>query len=80
MDGRKAFTICGDPLYFAPEIVSQQGYDFSADLWAYGILVHELFEVSECFSTFPAVGKMHLYDIPGEHGIWICGHRRDFAF
>lgn len=25
MDGSKTFTICGDPLYFAPEIVSQTG-------------------------------------------------------
>ena len=46
MDGRKAFTICGDPLYFAPEIVSQQGYDFGADIWAFGVLLHEIFEVN----------------------------------
>jgi len=25
MDGTKSFTICGDPHYFAPEIISQQG-------------------------------------------------------
>jgi hypothetical protein len=45
MDGTKIFTICGDPLYFAPEIVSQQGYDYSVDLWAYGVLAYEIFEV-----------------------------------
>lgn len=44
MDGQKAFTICGDPLYFAPEIVTQRGYDHGADLWALGILYFELFE------------------------------------
>jgi hypothetical protein len=25
MDGSKSFTICGDALYFAPEIIKQQG-------------------------------------------------------
>jgi serine/threonine protein phosphatase PrpC len=45
MDGSKTFTICGDPLYFAPEIIGQQGYDYSADLWAFGILAYEIFEV-----------------------------------
>ena len=25
MDGSKSFTICGDPLYFSPEIIRQQG-------------------------------------------------------
>jgi serine/threonine protein kinase len=44
MDGHKTFTICGDPLYFAPEIVTQRGYDHGADLWALGVLYCELFE------------------------------------
>jgi serine/threonine protein kinase len=44
MDGNKSYTICGDPLYFAPEITSNLGYDFSADLWAYGVLVYEIYE------------------------------------
>jgi hypothetical protein len=25
MDGSKSYTICGDPYFFAPEIVSNQG-------------------------------------------------------
>ena len=44
MDGQKSFTICGDPLYFAPEIVKQLGYDYSADLWSLGCTIFELFE------------------------------------
>jgi hypothetical protein len=56
MDGTKTFTVCGDPLYFAPEIVGQQGYDYSADLWAYGILVYEIYEVG-----FPFFVKIHLH-------------------
>lgn len=44
MDGSYCFTICGDPLYFAPELVIQQGYDYGADLWAFGITLFELYE------------------------------------
>eukprot|EP01034_Spumella_vulgaris_P021903 gene21902-27980_t len=44
MDGSKSFTICGDPLYFAPEIISNQGYDYGADLWSFGVLFYELYE------------------------------------
>jgi serine/threonine protein kinase len=51
MDGSYCFTICGDPLYFAPELVTQQGYDFGADLWSFGILLYELYELSSPFGT-----------------------------
>ena len=44
MDGSKSFTICGDTLFFAPEIIRQQGYDYSVDLWAFGILLFEMYE------------------------------------
>jgi serine/threonine protein kinase len=51
MEGSYCFTICGDPNYFAPEIVTQQGYDYSVDLWAFGIVVYELFEGQTPFGT-----------------------------
>lgn len=51
MEGSYCFTICGDPLYFAPEIVTQQGYDYSIDLWSLGILVYELYEGNTPFGT-----------------------------
>ncbi len=51
MDGGKSFKICGDPNYFAPEIPSNQGYDFAADLWAYGMLVYEMFEGASLFAS-----------------------------
>lgn len=51
MDGSKCYTICGDSLFFAPEIVSQQGYDYAADLWALGIIIHELFEGTTPFGS-----------------------------
>lgn len=51
MDGSKAFTICGDPLFFAPEIVGQTGYDFGVDYWAMGITLFEMYEESCPFGT-----------------------------
>lgn len=44
MKGAHSFTICGDPLFFSPELVNHQGYDYAADLWAYGVLCYEMCE------------------------------------
>jgi len=44
MDGSQAYTNCGDPLYLAPEMIAQQGYDYSVDIWAFGVIMYELFE------------------------------------
>lgn len=51
MKGAYSFTICGDPLFFSPELVNHQGYDYSADLWALGILGFEMYEESTPFGT-----------------------------
>ena len=44
LTGSRIFTICGDPLYFPPEVVSQTGYDHSIDLWALGCTLIDLLE------------------------------------
>ena len=44
MDGSRCYTICGDPHYFAPEIINHQGYDYGVDLWAFGVLLYEMYE------------------------------------
>ena len=51
MKGSYSFTICGDPLFFAPEIVNHQGYDYAADLWALGVLIFELYEECSPFGS-----------------------------
>ncbi|KAN0114315.1 Protein kinase-like domain containing protein [Russula decolorans] len=37
-----AETLCGSPLYMAPEILSSQKYDAKADLWSVGTVLYEI--------------------------------------
>ncbi|KAI9116031.1 hypothetical protein K1719_012961 [Acacia pycnantha] len=37
-----AETLCGSPLYMAPEIMQLQKYDYKADLWSVGVILFQL--------------------------------------
>ena len=40
--GERTYTTCGTADYMAPEVMLCQGYDKSADYWAFGVLVYEM--------------------------------------
>ena len=37
-----ASTLCGSPLYMAPEVLSEQQYDSRSDLWSVGVMMFEM--------------------------------------
>ena len=45
-------TMCGSPLYMAPEILEQKRYTDVVDLWSIGVIMYELF-----FNEVPVKGK-----------------------
>ena len=38
-----ADTVCGSPLYMAPEILKYESYDYKVDLWSLGIILFECY-------------------------------------
>lgn len=35
-------TLCGSPMYMAPEIITKNGYNYKSDLWSVGIILYEM--------------------------------------
>lgn len=40
-DGAMAATLCGSPLYMAPEVIMSNHYDKKADLWSIGTIAYQ---------------------------------------
>ena len=41
-DSEKRSTICGTPIYLAPEMINSKGHDEKVDIWCIGVLLFEL--------------------------------------
>ena len=36
-------TLCGSPMYMAPEIINKQDYNYKSDLWSVGVILYQMF-------------------------------------
>lgn len=49
---KKIMTMCGSPLYMAPEIYQKTGYTISVDVWALGMILYEMLFGSHPFKNY----------------------------
>ncbi len=58
-DGVMAATLCGSPMYMAPEVIMSLQYDAKADLWSLGTIV---FQCLTGKAPFQVNLTFHLYN------------------
>jgi serine/threonine protein kinase len=51
-------SICGTPIYMAPEILFNQGYNIKADLWSFGIIMYQLLYNKTPFNDINNMGDL----------------------
>lgn len=77
-----AETLCGSPLYMAPEILRYEKYDAKADLWSVGTVMYEMVTGRPPFRAANHVEllrkiEMQSEDLPWDSGIAISDGLKD---
>jgi serine/threonine-protein kinase ULK/ATG1 len=60
-DMTRVFTVCGSPLYMAPEILGEKSYDHSIDIWALGMILFEMLFGYNPFSMCKDIDELKDY-------------------
>ncbi|KAK4351069.1 hypothetical protein RND71_030382 [Anisodus tanguticus] len=64
-------SIKGTPLYMAPELVREQPYNHTADLWSLGVILYELFVGQPPFYTNSVYALVrHIIKVPQNRLTW----------
>jgi fused-like protein len=69
-------SVKGTPLYMAPELVQEQPYDHTVDLWSLGVILYELFRGEPPFYTNNIIALVGL--IVKDPIKWPSGMSADF--
>lgn len=57
----KTFSKVGTPLYMAPEVINNGGYDFKCDNWSLGCVIYELITLRSPFQTSEKLSLIELF-------------------
>ncbi|OWF55296.1 Serine/threonine-protein kinase unc-51 [Mizuhopecten yessoensis] len=61
-DGVMAATLCGSPMYMAPEVIMSMQYDAKADLWSIGTIVFQCLTGKAPFQAQTPQQLKHFYE------------------
>ncbi len=61
-DGVMAATLCGSPMYMAPEVIMSLQYNHKADLWSLGTIVFQCLTGKAPFQAQTPQALKHFYE------------------